>query len=154
MTGQQSLDPSADREPIGAILLGRGKVTEQQLKEALQRQENKKTLLGEILVDLGYVEEIDIVVAVVLQCGLPYLAVNKYSIDRAALKLIPEPIARQFHVIALDKVGEILSVVMADPLNRVIVKKIEEVTRSKIAPFIATKTEIDQAISQWYRSTE
>ena len=143
-------DPLGERELLGSILLKRGKITEEELKEALEVQEKKDALLGEILVELGYVEELDIVVAVILQCGLPYIAVNKYHIDRQALKLIPADIARRFHVIALDSVGEVLSVVMSDPLNRTVVQKLEELTKYKIAPFIATKTEIDEAINHWY----
>ena len=55
-----------------------------------------KGLVGEILIQLGYIEEIDVVVALIMQCGIPYIAVNKYNLDKEVLKLIPEKIAREF----------------------------------------------------------
>lgn len=139
-----------DREKLGAILVKRGRISAEQLQEALAKQENDKTLIGEILVKLGFLEEIDIVVALILQCGIPYIAIKKYAIDPQVLRMIPEEVAREFHAIALDRVGDVLSVVMADPLNEAMKKSLAQIANCRIAPFIATKTEIDEAIVQWY----
>lgn len=137
-------------ERIGKILIKRGLITEDQLNQALEIQKEDKTLLGEILTRLGYLEEIDIVVAVIIQCSLPYIAINKYDLDQHVLDMIPGDLARQHHIIPLDKVGNVLSVVMSDPLNDSIKQKLEDLTKCKIATFIATKSEIDQAIQRWY----
>ena len=140
-----------DRQPIGHILLKRGLINEKQLEEALALQKKQKGLVGEILIQLGYIEEIDVVVALIMQCGIPYIAVNKYNLDKEVLKLIPEKIAREFLLIPLDRVGQVLSVVMADPLNDTIKQKIEEITQCQVAPFVATKTEIIKAIERSYK---
>lgn len=138
------------KEPIGEILIKRGLINEKQLQEALEAQKNQKGFVGDILVKLGYVEEIDIVVALIIQCNFPYIAINKYELDKKVLALIPKDIAREFEVIPIDQVGHVLSVVMADPLNETIKEKIEKITGCKIAPFIGTKSEIDMAINKWY----
>jgi type IV pilus assembly protein PilB len=145
------MEPSENRLLIGEILKQRGKITQAQLDEALKIQQNDHSFLGEILVKLKYLDERDIVVALVVQCGLPYISVNKYDIDPAILKLIPQEIAREHHIIPLDRIGDVVSVVMTNPLSDELRKKLETLTSYKIATFISTKTEIDEAIARCYK---
>jgi type IV pilus assembly protein PilB len=146
------MEPTGQNRPlIGEILIKRSKITQQQLDEALKIQQNDHSFVGEILVKLNYVDERDIVVALVVQCGLPYISVNKYDIDPAILKLIPQDVAREHHLIPLDRIGEVVSVVMANPLTDELRKKLEALTSYKIATFISTKAEIDEAIARCYK---
>ena len=142
--------PSAKRQLLGEILVGRNLITENQLKEALRIQEKDKGFLGEILLKMGYLEERDLVVALVVQCNLPYIAVDKYEIDRKIISLIPKDFAKKHHLIALDRVGDILSVVMQDPLDTSVKAEMARMTNCRIAPFISTKKEIDSAIDHFY----
>lgn len=144
-------DIVSKKQLMGQILIKRNLITAEQLKEALGAQKKEGGFIGEILVKLNYVTESDIVVALIVQCGFPYIAVNKYEIDKKILQLIPEEIARKFHVIALDRVGDVLSVVMANPLDSAMIEELQAISGSKIATFIATKAEIDEAINQWYK---
>ena len=144
-------ESSSSKPLLGEILLQRRLVTEEQLNEALSLQKRESGLIGEIFVKLGYVEEKDIVVALIVQCSLPYIAINKYEIDQRVIELIPENIAREFHVMPLDLVGNVLSVVMSNPFSDLMKERLEEITRCRIATFIATKTEIDEAIARWYK---
>src|SRR5208283_4845985 len=102
---------------LGEILIQRKRITLEQLEGALQSQKEKGGFIGEILVNAGYLDERDIVVALVIQCGLPYIAVNKYTIDPGIVRLIPKEVAQKEKVIALDRIGDILSVVMVNPLT-------------------------------------
>jgi type IV pilus assembly protein PilB len=135
---------------LGEILIERKRITREQLDEALRFQKKHKGLLGEILVRLGYLDEKDIVVALVVQCDLPYIAINKYSIPLEILKLVPKETARELHVIPLDRVGNILSLVMVNPFDQSVKEEIERLSGCKVATFIATRTEIDEAIARWY----
>ena len=139
------------KQLLGQILIKRNLITADQLKEALDIQKKEGGVVGEILVRLGYVTERDIVVALIVQCGFPYIAVNKYEIDLKVIQLIPEETARKNHVMPLDRVGDVLSVVMANPLDMAMIEELEHTTSCRIATFIATKAEIDEAISNWYK---
>lgn len=142
---------SINQQLIGEILINRNLISAKQLAEALELQKKQKEFVGEILVKLGYLSEADIVVALVVQCGLPYIAVSKYPIDPAIVNLIPEELARSLQLIPLDRVGEVLSVVMTNPLNPEMKEQLEKITNCRIATFISTKTEIIEAISRSYR---
>ncbi|MBP6342841.1 MAG: hypothetical protein KA403_02795 [Candidatus Omnitrophica bacterium] len=141
----------SDRALIGEILLQRKKITPTQLEQALKIQQNGRGILGEILVKLGYLDERDIVVALIIQCGLPYISLTKYEIDPQIFKLIPVEVAREHHVIPLDRIGDVISVVMTNPLTDELREKLESITSCQVATFISTKTEIDEAIERAYR---
>ena len=138
------------KEPIGEILLRRRLIKLEQLEQALEVQRREKKLIGEILVNLRFLSETDIVAAIVIQCGVPYIAINIYQIDPNVVRLIPSEIARAFNCIAVDRAGEVLSVVMADPLNPQILGKLREITHYRIVPYMATKTEIQKTIGHYY----
>lgn len=135
---------------IGEILLKRKVITKEQLDQALEIQKKENGFIGEILMKLGYLEERDIVVALVVQCGLPYIAVHKYVIDPQVVRLIPKEIAVKENLIPLDRIGDILSVVMTNPLSHEMKVKLEALTGCRIAVFIATKGEIHEAIAKNY----
>ncbi len=136
---------------IGEILIKRKSITKEQLDHALDAQRKEGGFVGEILVKLGYVDERDIVVALVVQCGLPYIAVNKYTIDPKVVQLIPKEMAERERIIALDKIGDIISVVMTNPLSVESKQKLESMTGCRVATFISTKSEIEEAILRHYQ---
>lgn len=144
------MENERQKEPIGEILVRRGKITAEQLESGLAMQAKSQEFIGEILVGMGCLEEADIVAALIIQCGFPYIAVNKYTIDSQVISLVPAEFARRFHMIPLDRVGNILSVVMADPLNHEALRHLSQFTQYTVAPFIATKSEIEKAIEHYY----
>lgn len=135
---------------IGEILIKRHRITKEQLDHALEVQKKEHGFIGEILVKLGYVEEIDVVVALVMQCSLPFIAVGKYDIDPRVLKFIPKEVAQKERLVPLDCVGNVLSVVMTNPLTDEEKKELEGLTKCHVATFISTKSEIEQAIARLY----
>ena len=139
-----------DKILIGKILVQRRLISPQQLNHALQVQKKESGFIGEILVKLGYLDEKDIVVALVVQCGLPYIAVNKYIVDPMALKLIPKDMAQKERMIPLDRIGDVLSVVMTNPLTDERKAKLETLIKCRIATFISTKSAIEEAIARFY----
>ncbi len=143
---------SHDRHLIGEILVERGSITPLQLQQALavQKGDPLHPYLGEVLTYLGYVAEIDIVIALVVQCNLPYIAVTKHVIDKDVARLIPADVARRDRLVPLDKIGNILSVVMQNPLDERMRREVEELTGCRIATFISTRSEIDQALMRLY----
>ena len=149
MTAEDS-NSVTKKELLGEIFIRRNLITREQLTRALELQKKEGGFIGELLVKLGFMEERDIVVALVVQCNLPYIAVDKYEIDRHVIQLVPRETAKKYFVIPLDRVGEVLSVVMADPLDLSVKAELQRLTSCRVAPFIATRGEINRAIDRWY----
>ncbi|GMU21969.1 MAG: 8-oxoguanine deaminase [Phycisphaerae bacterium] len=55
--------------PLGAILTRTGKVTREQVAAALERQQSTHGVIGQILLELGYVSEADVEWALAVQAG-------------------------------------------------------------------------------------
>ena len=138
------------KELLGRLLLRQGILTSGQIQAALAEQQKRGGLLGEILVRLGFLQEIDVVAALVNQCAVPYVAIEKYPPNPQVLAVIPEKLAQSWRLIPLDRVGDVLSVVMADPFDGEVRQRLETLTGLKIATFIATPTAIQEAIARWY----
>lgn len=140
-----------DRKLIGEVLIERGVITPAQLQAALEAKKNEPSVyVGDILIRMGFAAEIDIVTALVLQCNLPYIAVSQHCIVPEVLCLIPGDIVRRERVVPLDRIGNIFSVVMANPLNETLREEMERLTGCRIAVFISTASEIGKAIDRFY----
>jgi type IV pilus assembly protein PilB len=127
-------------------------ITRQQLYHALEVQKTSSAgkYVGEVLIDLGYLTEIDIVTALVLQCNLPYLSIRRHEVDPAIVQLIPAEMARRERMVPLDRIGCVLSVVVSSPLNQAVRTQVESLTGCRVATFVSTRSEIDQAIIRFY----
>lgn len=136
---------------IGEILIENGSITQEQLQDALERQKQEPgKLLGKILIELGHVTEEDIVIALANQFNVPYLPVQNFVLNEAADQLLPKELIRKYLCIPLEKIGNLLTVVMADPTNEQAICEIETATKCKVQVFVATPSEILQVIQEHY----
>jgi general secretion pathway protein E len=90
---------------IGQILLTHTSLNETQLREALQIQKDKGGRLGEILIQKKFLQPHEILVALGLQLGMPFLKeIDVNHINPEWVKDVPISYARQFEVlpIAMD----------------------------------------------------
>ncbi|MFC1699949.1 hypothetical protein ACFL1I_08380 [Candidatus Omnitrophota bacterium] len=140
------------KEQLGQVLIQRGVITSDELNIALKVQKEEGGLLGEILTRLGYSKEEEIAQALAIQHDFPYLPLANYEIDSEVIKLVPEQIVKQHCILPIDKMGDILTVVMANPLDTQVIEQIEALTKCKIEIFVATLTEIRKAIDGFYSS--
>ncbi|MBI4354573.1 MAG: hypothetical protein HY595_04985 [Candidatus Omnitrophica bacterium] len=136
---------------LGEVLLERGVITPQQLEEALAYQRTHGGLLGQVLTQLGFATEEEIALALTAQYGFPYLPLENYELDDGMVRLIPERVARQYCVIPIDRVGNSLTVSMADPSNIQAIEDIEMLTSCVIQAFISTPSDILKALERSYK---
>lgn len=139
-------------KPLGQILIESKMITARQLEEGLKVQEDKGGLIGQVLVKLGYTTEEAIAQALTAQYGLPYLPLVGYEIDPEVAKIISEDIARRYGLIAVDKVGMILTVAMSDPLNAKALEQVEQSTGLKVQIYVCTRSDVNEAIVRSYKN--
>lgn len=139
---------------LGELLLERGILKKDQLEKAIKIQKEKGGLLGNILVALGYATEEEIAQALTVQYGFPYLPLSSYEIDRDLVGIVPENVARQYCLISIDKIGDTLTIAMANPINLQAVEDIELMTGCRVQTFVSTMTDINNAINKYYKKKE
>jgi len=138
------------KKPLGQVLLERGLITADQLEKALEIQKERGGLIGQILVSLGYVNEEQIAHAITVQYGYPYLPLNNYEFNKDVVKKIPFNVAKQYGLVAIDKLGDMITVAMCNPLNIQAVEDIELLTNCKVQAFVSTQTDINNIIDKCY----
>ncbi len=139
---------------IGSILLDVELVTQEDIDRALELQKQTGQRLGEVLVSLGVVSDDDIRWALAEQLNLPYVNIRKDQIDVDVATMIPEKLARRYHVIPILKIDDELTVVVDDPLNTTIIKDIEAITRSQVRISLGRTSDIMLAIDEIYGSSQ
>lgn len=136
---------------IGEVLLERGIINQKELEKALAYQKEHGGLVGQILIQLGSVTEEEIALALTAQYGFPYLPLENYEIDGGLMAIIPEQIARQYCLIAIDRIGNALTLAMADPSNVQAIEDIELMTKCVVQTFVSTPSDIGKAIDKHYK---
>ena len=140
------------QKQLGELLVYCRLITQEQLEEGLAYQKEKGGLLGQALVTLGFITEEAIAQALTAQYGFPYLPLSGYEIDPEVARIIPEHVARQYDLIAVDRVGSILTVTMSNPLNTQAIEDIEMLTHYKVQVFVTTSTDVGTAIKNIYKA--
>ena len=136
---------------LGELLVERGLIKADQLQHALEVQKDKGGLIGQVIVDLGYVSEEAIAQAITAQYGFPYLPMKNYEIDTEVIKVIPKNVAVQYCLIPVDKIGNNLTIAMANPMNTQAVEDIALMSGLYVQLFVSTAGDIKKAIEEYYK---
>ncbi len=128
--------------PIGKVLLDSGKITQDQLKQALAMQKTTTEKLGRLLIDLGFVNERDVLAAYAQQLNIPFFDAATMSPDPAVLKVIPDNLVQRYNIVPLRRSGGKLLVAMQDPTNVFALDDLRLVTGFDIEPVLASLDEI------------
>ena len=136
------------KKQLGELLIERGVITKEQLEKALRIQKEKSGLIGEVLVSEGFTKEEDIAQVLTVQYGFPYLPLQNYELNAEIVKIIPENICKEHNIIAVDKIGETLTMAMSNPLNGKVIEEIENLTKCKVQVFVSTLTDIRNALKK------
>jgi type IV pilus assembly protein PilB len=106
---------------IGRVLIKMGKVTREQVVEALefQKSRGKGVPLGRILIDLGYVKEGDVNIALAAQRGFEMIDLKGIDIPKEAVDAVPPQMATTHKVlpISFDKASRKLVVALGTHEN-------------------------------------
>jgi type IV pilus assembly protein PilB len=140
---------------LGARLVADGIISQGQLDDALSAQnmeKGKRGLLGKTLVRLGYCTEDDIARAIARRAGIPFISLETYTVDAAAVATIPIEVAKRYHALPIAFEGNRLVVVMQQPYDIMALDDLRILTGYDIKPVIAPDSELDAAMEKYSRA--
>lgn len=144
-------DQTQNSQKLENALRELGVLSAEQLENTLQLKEKEGITFVEAIVKLEILGEEDIVSTMVTQFGFPYLQLSNYEIEADIVKVIPKNIAEQYLLVAIDKIGNILTIAMSDPLNAVGIDAVRKHTGLNVEAFITTISDVRNAIEQFYK---
>ncbi len=136
---------------LGQILLSQTSLKEDQLRDALETQKAKGGRLGEILVQKKYLQPHEVLVALGLQLGIPFLReIDVQHLNPEWVKDIPISYARQYEVlpVAMDDVA--VTVVISDPFNLQCLDDLRVIFQKEIKPVLCESKVVLDSINRVY----
>ncbi|MFH1231405.1 MAG: hypothetical protein V1709_07915 [Planctomycetota bacterium] len=134
------------RKRLGEILVNEGLITNDQIQEGLSEQQKSGGMLGENLIKLGYITEMDIAAALSTQFGLPYIDATHCTITKEIFDKIAIEFMSQYQFVILDKIGSVVTIAISSPIGEKVIEEIEKKTSCQVFAFVSTSSQIKQAI--------
>ncbi len=137
---------------LGRVLTKLGKVTREQVHEGLALQRTRKEPIGALLVGLGYITEIDVLEALAGQAGMAMVDLEKTEIDDETIAAIPPETATTYQVvpIAYDAATRRVTIAMKSPDNYRAVDDLRLLMGFKVNAVVALPEQIDAVIKKRY----
>lgn len=138
------------KKKLGDILVQSGYISEEDLGNALKEQKRLGKKLGEILVEKEFVTEEDLLNALEGQLGIIRVFLDAITVDKDAVKVIPEALSRKYNVLPIQFVEGELLVLTNDPLNILAEEDVRIASGYSVKLALSSKEEIKTAISKYY----
>jgi type IV pilus assembly protein PilB len=141
-------------KPLGEILVDLGYVTQVDIDDALNRQRSGGGRLEDTLVQSGKISPEMLARSLAMQLGYEYIDMNAVKVDTYAVTLVPEATARRYSAMPVRLDGNTLVVAMKDPRHVFALDDIRLITGKDIQPAVATEEALTQLINRYYRGGE
>lgn len=148
MPNSSAQDPNT--QTLEDILFKQGLLTEDQISAIKLESINVGKSTEKIIIEHNLVPPEKIAVAKAQFLNVPFIGLEDQAISSEVLNLIPEPVARRYHLIPFDMREGQLYVAMEDPLDIQVIQFIEDKSGMRIKPFLALPQEIIKTINDQY----
>jgi hypothetical protein len=139
---------------LGEVLLKAGQITAEQLEEGLELQRGTPLRIGQMLVRLGWVRETTMRDALCTQLHVNFVDTDAIDIDPALAQLIPENLARQYRVIPLLRVDDVVVLAMDNPAQVDVIAGLESFAGLEIEAVTSVQQKLRAAIERLYTPAE
>lgn len=143
-----------ERKLLGQILKDMKLITESQVQEALAIQKQRGGAIGDILVELNYVTEEEVLVALGRQAGMPFIDLDDVELAPEILERVSPSIATVYKVVPVSYEDGVLTVAMADPLNVKIFDDLRFLLDCEIQGAVSNEGAVTRAIERYYAGKE
>ncbi len=131
-------------------LIEKGCLTPEQLTRAQEAAESKREPLEKVLVEMRVAPKGEIMWARAEELGKAYVDLSNRKVDPETAAIIPEAVARRYHLICIGRVDNKITLAMADPTDLPALDDIRVRTGLVPEPVLSYYDDIDRAIETAY----
>lgn len=135
---------------LGDICLRENFITPEQLEAALNRKAQSSEPLGQILLEMGFLNDEQLAQTLGIQLQLPYCRPLDLQIETEALATITARQAERYKAIPIRIESGRLMLATADPLNLDAIDALREVVDYRIKLLVASESQIQKALTKYY----
>jgi len=115
---QPLLPPPVPAQPrLGELLVGKGYITEEQLRGALFESRATNDLLGVVLLREKLIFEEELARTLSQQLSIPYISIMRVGINSSVTRLLPAAVGAAAAAIPVRPIAEKVQVAFADPTD-------------------------------------
>ncbi len=146
MANQSNQNMTA-QAPLGQLLVRRGVLSEEQLKQALdfQKTSKERKLIGEVLVQFGFVNDQMVLETLAEAYGIPFASDTARLADPKVVDVLPREFLQEHGVLPLFLVRGVLTVAVSEPANLYLLEEIERKTGHRAQIVAATAEDIESS---------
>jgi type IV pilus assembly protein PilB len=143
---------------IGRILVKMGILTREKVHQclAVQKKKGGQVQLGQVMLELGMVDEKQLKKALAAQGGMEYVDLAGLEIDQAIISQIPAQMANAYRVIPLDydKSNSTMSVAIDSADNYKATDDLSTLMGFKVKAKVASPSDLDEMLKKYYSKEE
>lgn len=138
---------------LGDLLVDAGAIKSGQLNLALQEQKITGKKIGRVLIDMGLIQEQQLLMTLSKHLGIPFIELRQFQLKKDLMQTLDESLARRFRCLILSehKGGYLLA--MADPLDLLAIDEVGNALKKEIFPAIVREAELLATLDSVYRNT-
>lgn len=127
-----------------------GTISEDMLAQALEAQKKDGTRLGTTLINLGYVKEEEMLVALSKHYGVKSVDLRNIEIDESLLKLVPSDLAGKYLIVPVSRFGRTLTIAMINPGDVAAIEDIQFATGFEVDALVAAEDALLKVVQDHY----
>ena len=136
---------------IGNIFVHNGLISPEELRVALEENEkHPDEKIGQTLLRLNYIDDHDLAKTLSIQLNIPYLDLETTFIAPEAIKLIPQKMAKKYHMLPIAIENKSLILAVEDPKDFEAIDMAIFSSGLKVCPRIAARRSIEKQIDLQY----
>lgn len=136
------------------LLLSRGVVSLDQLKEAKSTSKKEDITIGQALVNSGYASSEEVTQALAEFYRFEYVDLSSIRIPDNVIQLVPESVARENKIIPVSDEDGTIKVLVTDPFDIETIEKLRFILNRKVETALAPQEQIIEAINRYYGQVE
>ena len=135
-------------------LILEGLITPEQLQDAKDKQVGAKRPVQELLVEMDFIKEEDLLRVSSKVLNMPVANLQKEEIDRAILKSISYETAKRYGVFPVRKAGGFLILAMSNPQDFVALDAVSFMCGMPVKPILCARSQIAEWTEKHYESDD
>ncbi|WP_417851012.1 GspE/PulE family protein [Thalassoglobus sp.] len=140
---------------LGQILVDLGYLNEDQLWDVLEEQKQSPgEIIGQVAKRMGLVTEEQITEALAEQFGMPVINLAETTIPPKVLELVPETMASVYKIMPVSLIDNVLTVAMADPQNLAALDDLRNFLGYDVRGAVSSLAEVEESIERHYAASE
>ena len=143
-----------DELELKKAILESGLISSADFDTIEEKAKEKNQKISNVLLSEGKISETELRRMEAFVLGIPFVELTKEKIDFSVLSLIPEPIARNYNIVAYKKSDESLEVAMLDVDDLPVIDFIKKKSGLKILPRLTDTNSIKAMLVQYRKSLQ